>query len=417
MIAREDGGDKRLVAYVVAASDQHPDPTVLRAHVGRTLPDYMVPAAIVVLERLPLTPNGKLDRRALPAPMLTGRAGRPPRTPQEEVLCGLFAEILGVERLGIDDDFFALGGHSLLATRLISRIRAVLGVELAIRTLFEAPSVEALAERLTGGRSQDSDLEALLPIRPQGSKHPLFCIHQAGGFSWSYARLIPYIPSDRPIYGLQTRSLLERDILPDSIEHVAADYVRLIRQIQPVGPYNLLGWSFGGLVAHSMATQLQAMGEEVAMLALLDAYPASRAALSDGHGDDAHDENTFASMADEAIRAMLDTLRREGDALSSLKEHHYQAIDDSYRNNIRLMTTFLPQRFRGDMLLFVAGQGDVKPPPEIWNAYVTGRTKVHRIDCMHEAMMHPRPAKKIGSVLAIELDRQRTSLQTKRRTK
>ena len=166
MIGREDpGGDKRLVGYVVAQSGQRADPALLRAHLGESLPDYMVPAAIVLLDALPLTPNGKLDRKALPAPEFWASANvarRAPRSPQEEILCRLFGETLGVPRVGIDDNFFELGGHSLLATRLVSRIRVALGLEVAIRSLFEAPTVAELAERLNKAQAAKPPLRAMV---------------------------------------------------------------------------------------------------------------------------------------------------------------------------------------------------------------------------------------------------------------
>ena len=155
VIVRDDGsGGKRLIGYVVAAAgaaDTVLDTGSLRASLSRQLPDYMVPSAIMALDALPLTANGKLDRRALPEPELGGApAQRAPRNPQEAILCELFAALLGRPAVGVDDNFFELGGHSLLATRLISRIRAVLNVEVAIRSLFEAPSVALLAPKLAG---------------------------------------------------------------------------------------------------------------------------------------------------------------------------------------------------------------------------------------------------------------------------
>ncbi|MFF1651545.1 amino acid adenylation domain-containing protein, partial [Streptomyces sp. NPDC058240] len=168
VVVREDRtGDQRIVAYTVPAEGAATDPAELRAHVAAALPEYMVPAAFMALDALPLNPNGKLDRRALPAPDFgsAAGAGRAPRTEREEALCEVFAQVLGVERVSIDDSFFDLGGHSLLATRVVSRVRTLFGAELSVRALFETPTVAALTERL--GNAADARQALVARVRPE----------------------------------------------------------------------------------------------------------------------------------------------------------------------------------------------------------------------------------------------------------
>lgn len=187
VIARQDKTDMpQLVAYVVGHQNEALLPRQLKDHLRVMLPDHMVPAAILVLEQLPLTRNGKLDRKALPNPEFGSTTGRIPSNPREQVLVELFAQVLGLARVGIDDNFFDLGGHSLLATTLISRARVVMGVELQLRSLFDDPTVAGLASRLD--RSDPSDaLEVILPLRAQGRRPPLFCIHPGVGLGWTYS--------------------------------------------------------------------------------------------------------------------------------------------------------------------------------------------------------------------------------------
>ncbi|MGW5043304.1 condensation domain-containing protein, partial [Streptomyces parvulus] len=194
VIAREDQpGDKRLTAYLVGPDgDTTVDTEAVRAHAAGLLPEYMLPTAFIVLDQLPLTNNNKLDRRALPAPDPTTTAagtGRGPRDPREEILCGLLAEILGVPAVGIDDSFFELGGHSLLATRLISRIRSILGVELPVRTLFEAPTVATLTDRIAEAGSARAALTAAerperVPLSP--AQNRLWFLNKLEGANATY---------------------------------------------------------------------------------------------------------------------------------------------------------------------------------------------------------------------------------------
>ncbi|MFD0480364.1 amino acid adenylation domain-containing protein [Nonomuraea thailandensis] len=276
MVREDRPGDRRLVAYVVAAdAEVVPDPGSLRVRVASLLPEYMVPSAFVVVGSLPLTSNGKLDRRALPAPDHDGLAeGRAARTPREEILCGLFAEVLGVRRVGIDDGFFDLGGHSLLATRLISRIRSTLGLEVSVRELFAAPTVAGISDLLDNGdTSATHPVDIVLPLRARGGKPPLFCVHPVTGLAWCYTGLLQHLGPDRPLYGLQTRGLAGDTTVHSTLGELVDDYLAQLRRIQPTGPFHLLGWSLGGGIAHAMACRLQEQGEEVALLAMMDSYP------------------------------------------------------------------------------------------------------------------------------------------------
>ncbi|PAX82196.1 thioesterase domain-containing protein, partial [Streptomyces albidoflavus] len=352
-----------LTAHLVPGPGTDPNPEEIRAHATRHLPAYMVPTGWTTLDRLPLTAHGKLDTAALPVPraLAVPTGGRVPRTPREDVLCTLFAEALGAERVTIDDDFFALGGHSLLATRLIGRIRATLGTDLSIRTLFEAPTVAALAGRLDSAADDDS-LATLLPLRTTGSLPPLFCVHPAGGLAWPYAGLLPHLDPGQPLYGLQTPNLDGTAPFPDSIEEMAATYAAEIRAVQPHGPYRLLGWSFGGNVVQEIAVQLQEAGEEVALLAILDAFPLApqddldsaprdtvfRALLANlGVGEEGAEGSGGVDAA-----AVREEFRRAGSPLGALEPATIDAMVDNFAGQARLMRRYTPRTFHGPVLFF-----------------------------------------------------------------
>ena len=208
----------------------------LQAWLRGLLPDYMVPAAVTVLTEWPLTANGKVDRRALPLPGHTARdadAYRAPRTPHEELLCLLFSpKMLGLPRVGIDDNFFDLGGHSLLATQLVSRIRAVVGIDLPVHTLFEAPSVAQLMQRIDLGTSATSAFQTVRPLRKRGARRAVFCFHPGGGLSWCYAPLLQELDPARPVYGIQAWEFAAADRpWPADIDAMVGHYVRMVREI------------------------------------------------------------------------------------------------------------------------------------------------------------------------------------------
>ncbi|AUS79775.1 non-ribosomal peptide synthetase [Actinoalloteichus sp. AHMU CJ021] len=413
VVRTDDRGDRRLVAYVVTHLDA--TPSALRGWLAERLPDYLVPSAVVLLPALPTTPNGKVDRSSLPAPEVTATVGRPPSTPHEEVLSSLFAEVLGVPVVPVDRGFFELGGHSLLATRLVNRVRAVLGRELPVRAVFEAPSVAALAHRLGVGDKREA-MDVLLPLRPTGDRPPLFCVHPASGMSWPYAALLPHLDSAIPVYGLQAPGMTGRR--HESAEELAREYVDRIREVQPHGPYHVLGWSFGGQLAQIMASELARRGEGTALLVLLDAYPPDPAdtgkpdrVVSEEHLDlmyrgmlELFDiEHPGGPLTHENV---VTALREHNTALAGLDESEVRALVENTLHHSRLGVEARHEVVACDALVITAS--DAEGPSAnatAWKSFVEGELRVFPVAAPHTGLMRPDSLAEIGPILAAEIDR------------
>lgn len=413
VVRADETGDKRLIAYMVPAPGQSPNDKDLRAYAETELPAYMIPSSYVIMDEFPLTSNGKVDRKGLPSPEAPSpQRGRLPSTHDEKVICGLFADVLGLPGVWADDDFFTLGGHSLLAVRLISRLRLELDAVISLRDLFEAPTAAGLAKRLSMSHTMDP-LEALLPLRRDGHRVPLFCIHPGAGLSWCLSPLPPQIAEPCPIYGIQARGFRPGEELPQSIEQMAYDYMNLIRSVQSHGPYQLAGWCFGGTVAHEIAARFRDDNESVSLVALIDSIPA----------------NTRVADTPEELREMLDERRLLAEVLADLDvdfdKLKYESLDeftfgelvrksgsalallggdvmlplmDVLRNNMWLSMNFIPKVFDGDVLYFKSQTSELGP--HRWEPYVSGRIVTYDIPGNHGDMTRPAAVSMVGKTLS-----------------
>jgi thioesterase domain-containing protein/acyl carrier protein len=377
-----------------------------------------MPSTFLVLESLPLTVGGKIDRRALPAPA----PARPdwsgpyaaPRNELEAKVAGIWEELLSVQPVGIHDSFFDLGGHSLLAVKLLARIEADCGRRLPLNVLFQRPTVAHLSELL--GRPEVADLaSSLIPLQPRGDKAPLFCVHPAGGTVFCYRDLAAALGEDQPFYGLQAQGLDGRTAPHTRLEDMAAHYIRAMREVQPEGPYHLGGWSLGGNIAYEMACQLQEQGEEVGLLALLDAGAVAP--------DQKATEDDFLAMllglfpADAQLP--LEDLRK----LSPAKQLEYfvgraqqaqlvafdgdlaggaQHVFDVFQADVQAIVEHRPRPYSGRITLLRAAEQalDLAGDETLgWSPYAAGEIDIHVIPGDHVHMIREPSVERVAACL------------------
>ncbi|WP_329182056.1 amino acid adenylation domain-containing protein (plasmid) [Streptomyces decoyicus] len=393
---------------------------------------HLVPAEPVATRAESRNSEDSGETRASAAP-----GGLAPRTRFEEVLLGVVHEVLGRTDLGVEENFFSSGMNSIRSMHVVSRSGKA-GLEVTIADVFAHQSVGALAAEVERrqaparqapprgsvidevfaqlGQGDEDPFATVVRLKPGGSRAPLFCLHSGVGFALPYVGLARHIGDGHPIYGIQAPSISELAPLPGSVREMAAQYVELIKKVQPSGPYHLLGWSFGGCLAHEVAVQLQEAGDEVALLADLDSYPRTAEAEV---GDDqtllswvielvGEDASRFAGREltpDDVLTAL-----REGDSpMAALGEEKVLAMLRTMRNNGRLMNEFRPRAFQGRMQLFVASanlsETEVAERSALWAPYVAGGVEEHQVPCSHDYMMHPDPLALVGSAIAAELQR------------
>jgi thioesterase domain-containing protein/acyl carrier protein len=415
VVAREDRpGDRRLVAYVVRGDGKGDAIGGVRSFLAEKLPEYMVPSAVVVLESLPLIASGKVDWRALPQPNLDRSETDGTSLPQdtlELVLQKIWENVLGVRPVGVRDNFFELGGHSLLAVRLFAEIEKAFGRSLPLATLFQAPTVEGLAERLRRD-GWEAPWSSLVVIQGGKGRPPFLCVPGVGGNILGFYDLARQLGPDQPVYGLQAQGLDGKREPLTRIEDMAAHYIQEMRTVLPEGPYLLGGASFGGSVAFEMARQLEAQGQSAALVALFDAFAPGTATslplfsrvrrrfLKYGARIALHGQRLlFGSERRSYLRSKSRTLRRR------IRSRIWQAIYGLYRDRSKPLPRvlqdvreagylankeYVPKPFGGKVTLFRAGlrsEGEPGSHDMGWARLARGGVEIRDVPGDHVNML------------------------------
>jgi amino acid adenylation domain-containing protein len=433
VVAREDTpNNPRLVAYVTGKHKAPLDTDWLRQRLRDALPEHMIPAAFVVMDALPLTPNGKVDRKALPAVREEQRstaARTPPRDELERTLLGIWTHVLSLPDLGVDDNFFDAGGHSLIAVELFSKVYRELRVRMPLSTLFEAPTVHLLAERIrveraavdrpNAGRSaagtDQPGWSTLVPIQPKGSAPPFFCAAGTGGNPMNLRFLAAELGDDQPFYGLQHRGVDGRLKPHQSVEAMAHEYLTHIRQLVPNGPYFVGGFSSGGVAAYELAQQLLRIGEDVAVLVFFDTINPLGCDRSLRDRLLRHYSGARKAGAGYLVNRLKSRLQRDVGRVrlhAKAQLSHFRAFDYRHEAVSAAWTSaegrYRPAQYPGRVALFKArDQGPdfdgihTTDASNGWHPFVSGRLEIVDIDSDHVNLVHERHAK----TTAIELRR------------
>ncbi len=407
VIARENSpSDQRLVAYLVP-HQQIPTNAELRRFLKQKLPDYMIPSSFVILKFLPLTPNGKIDRNSLPAPnQIRQEAPDTNVAAQDDLerrLTKIWEKVLGIQPIGVNDNYFDLGGHSLLAVYLFTEIEKTLGKNLPLSILYQAPTIKQLADTIRQS-TMLSSWSSLVAIQPNGTKPPLFLIHAVFGDVLSYKDLAHHLGSEQPVYGLQAQGLDGKQVPYTRIEDMATHYLKEVQTFQPNGPYFLGGHSFGGVVAFEMAQQLHKQGQKVGLLTLFHSFaPADIKQLSFSEEIQTHLQSLFQTGFTYLREKSFDKLLLNKLINISYNFHLFFGLPFPriHRNryirevNIQASKKYVPSVYPGRMT-FMQIQEQVekietsssKHIPQLgWDNLVAGELDIHYIPGNHDSIL------------------------------
>lgn len=404
VLTREDRtGEKRLVAYV-EADRATVSVAELTGHVRAKLPEYMVPGALIILDRLPLMPSGKIDRRALPEPDFEAGAAGPvkgPEDPLELQLQLLFERVLNCVPIGVDVSFFELGGDSLQALELLVQIEKATGKQLPLGALYHASTVQGLAQALRK-RSGSAEWSSLVPMQKSGRRAPLYFLHTTPGDILGYGNLVYRLGDDQPCFGFQSLGLKSEPLSHATVEEMAEYYVGLLREHRPRGPYHLAGWCYGGIVAVEMARRLKEQGEEIGLLALLETV-ALPPALRNWRFL-AHRASCFLKMTPrrwiaylrEKIRYLREArianrmrFRQVGQPGESGRDPRLARLEHVYNTNLKALDFYRSRYYDGKVVLFNAAERDlalISDPQYGWVG-LAREVEIHEVPGNHDTML------------------------------